>query len=63
HGERIDSSVRTTDFRRANSRPDEIISIQYDTYAHLVARGIIPREHHPEITPNPFPGGFVPDPH
>jgi hypothetical protein len=60
HGERIDSSVRNTDFRRASQQPDEIISIQYDTYAHLVARGIIPRNRYQDA--NPFPGGFVPDP-
>ncbi|MFZ6731340.1 hypothetical protein ACO0LG_05380 [Undibacterium sp. Ji42W] len=60
HGERIDSSVRNTDFRRASQQPDEIISIQYDTYAHLVARGIIPRNRDQDA--NPFPGGFVPDP-
>ncbi|MFZ6871775.1 hypothetical protein ACO0LF_06915 [Undibacterium sp. Di27W] len=60
HGERIDSSVRNTDFRRASQQPDEIISIQYDTYAHLVARGIIPRSRHQDA--NPFPGSFVPDP-
>ncbi|MFZ6741999.1 hypothetical protein ACO0LC_02120 [Undibacterium sp. JH2W] len=60
HGERIDSSVRNTDFRRASQQPEEIISIQYDTYAHLVARGIIPRSRHQDA--NPFPGGFVPDP-
>ncbi|MFZ6654814.1 hypothetical protein [Undibacterium sp. TJN19] len=60
HGERIDSSVRNTDFRRASQQPEEIISIQYDTYAHLVARGIIPRGRHQDA--NPFPGSFVPDP-
>ncbi|MCH8618206.1 hypothetical protein [Undibacterium sp. TS12] len=60
HGERISSSVRNTDFRRASTLPDEIISIQYDSYARLVARGIIPRGRNPE--PNPFPGSFVPDP-
>ncbi|MBC3911217.1 hypothetical protein [Undibacterium umbellatum] len=60
HGERIDSSVKNTDFRRASPQPEEIISIQYDTYAHLVARGIIPRGRHQDA--NPFPGGFVPDP-
>lgn len=62
HGERIDSSVRNTDFRRASQQPEEIISIQYDTYAHLVARGIIPRSRGGNRDANPFPGGFVPDP-
>ncbi|MFZ6768028.1 hypothetical protein ACO0LM_13285 [Undibacterium sp. Di26W] len=60
HGERLPSAVRSTDFRRATPMANEIISIQYDTYAHLVARGIIPRIRHDQ--PNPFPGGFVPDP-
>lgn len=60
HGERLPSAVRSTDFRRATPMANEIISIRYDTYAHLVARGIIPRTRHDQ--PNPFPGGFVPDP-
>lgn len=63
HGERINSAVRSTDFQRASSQADEIISIRYDSYANLVARGIIPRgrDVYP-AQPNPFPGGFVPDP-
>lgn len=63
HGERINSTVRSTDFQRASSQADEIISIRYDSYANLVARGIIPRGRDVYPTqPNPFPGGFVPDP-
>ncbi|MGZ3239806.1 MAG: hypothetical protein ACXWIN_12135 [Burkholderiaceae bacterium] len=62
HGERLTSTVRMTEFRRASTQPSEIISIQYDTYAHLVARGVIPRSDYRMPAPQPFPGGFVPDP-
>ena len=63
HGERIDSHVESTEFRRATQRPFEIITIYYDSYANLAARGIIPRGSHGGYgRPNPFPGGFVPDP-
>jgi len=62
HGERESSAVRYTSFRRATAHPNQTVTIQYDSYRNLVARGIIP--HLPPIgTPNPFPnGGFVPDP-
>ena len=60
HGERLVSGSRMTEFRRASSAPSEIISIHYDTYARLVARGIIPRSRN--TAPVPFPGSFVPDP-
>jgi hypothetical protein len=36
-----------------------VIAIHYDTYANLVARGVIRDEHR---LPLPFPGEFVPDP-
>ena len=61
HGERIAARVGTTEFRRQSALPDEVITIYYDSRANLIARGIIPgapRYGHP----NPFPGGFVPDP-
>jgi len=62
HGEREWSSVRYTSFRRATSYPNQTITIQYDSYRNLVARGIIPGAP-PVGAPNPFPdGGFVPDP-
>ena len=40
--------------------PAEVIAIQYDSYANLVAMGVIrtPRA----ALPSPFPGRFVPDP-
>ena len=61
HGERIAARVGTTEFRRQSTQPNEVITIFYDSRANLIARGIIPgtpRYGHP----NPFPGGFVPDP-
>lgn len=59
HGRRETSPVRWTEFERASSHPAETITIYYDSYRNLVARGILapdtPRH------PQPFPG-FVPDP-
>lgn len=60
HGERLTSTSRYTEFRRATSQPAEIITLYYDSYANLVAQGIIPRRS--PAGPRPFPGGFVPDP-
>ncbi len=60
HGERVTSPTQYTDFRRASEQPAEVATIYYDSYANLVARGIIPRPRRPE--PQPFPGGFVADP-
>ena len=53
-------------FERATSYPQFVRQIEYDTYANLVASGVI----HPEpgpTHPRPFPAkpdgaGFVPDP-
>jgi hypothetical protein len=59
HGERIAESTRYTDFRRDGTRPVETITIYYDSYRNLVARGVVPS---PARLPQPFPGGFVPDP-
>ena len=62
HGERVYSPVQTVDFQRASNAPDEIITVRYDSYANLVARGIIP-SHRRQPSPNAFPGGhYVPDP-
>ena len=62
HGERERSDVVMVDFRRARPQPDDVRSIRYDSYANLVARGVIPGA--PRVSePNPFPGmRFVPDP-
>lgn len=64
HGERLASPARYTEFRRAAETPVEQVVIRYDSRERLVARGILPppqpRGHEPR--PNPFPGGFVPDP-
>ena len=65
HGQREDSWVTTTQFERASSTPDEIVSVQYDRYENLVAAGIVGGT--PIARPRPFPGsretyGYVPDP-
>jgi hypothetical protein len=62
HGEHEQSYVSYTDFRRARTHPDEILTIYYDSQENLIARGIIPGA--PRVAePRPFPGHrFVPDP-
>jgi len=63
HGERISSPTQTTEFRRASESPAEIVTIYYDSRANLISQGVIPRPRPtPPGLPNPFPGGFVPDP-
>jgi hypothetical protein len=59
HGRRRDSQVRYGQFERASPRPDDVISIYYDSRANLIARGVIPGA---RPVPRPFPDGFVPDP-
>jgi hypothetical protein len=67
HGAREWSVVNLTTFVRATPYPQSVRQIEYDTYANLVACGVIPaprREDHP---PRPFPlnpdgEGYVPDP-
>ncbi len=66
HGERETSHVSHTQFERASSRPDEIVSLQYDRFENLVAAGIIRGDRLGRL-PRPFPrsrdaGGYVPDP-
>ena len=61
HGRGETSFARQVGFERATSGPEEMITLYYDSYANLVARGVIsagPRHHHPQ----PFPSYFVPDP-
>lgn len=63
HGDREWSQVRTTEFRRASSTPDAIVEVQYDTFEHLVERGVIPRRSRLyEREPRAFANAFVPDP-
>ena len=61
HGRRETSYVYNTDFERATTTPAETVTLYYDSYRNLVARGVI-REPVPMAPlPRPFPG-FVPDP-
>ena len=62
HGAREYSNVSYTHFERNGSRPDEVVSVWYDSYRNLVARGVIPPPPMPQRDPQPFPNAFVPDP-
>ena len=69
HGRRETSHVVHTAFERAQSTPDEVVRIRYDSRENLVAAGVIPVQPAPRwprpAGPSPFPGsemGYVPDP-
>ena len=67
HGAREWSVVNMTTFERATRYPQSVRQIQYDTYANLVACGVIPAPGRVDHLPRPFPrdpdgAGFVPDP-
>ena len=67
HGAREWSVVNLTSFERATPYPLSLRRIEYDTYDHLVASGVIPRWRNAEHRPRPFPSepdgeGYVPDP-
>lgn len=67
HGEREQSHVSYTNFRRVSAQPNEVLTIHYDRYENLVARGIIPGWPPVASEPRPFPAApanvrFVPDP-
>jgi hypothetical protein len=51
------SHARHVSFERATATPEEVIAIHYDSYANLVARGVIRVA--PRYEPQPFPAGFV----
>ena len=62
HGRIENSQTRHVAFERATSDPAETVTIHYDSYRNLLARGIIPQTVPPRRpVPNPFPG-FVGDP-
>lgn len=61
HGRREASQAQHVTFERATAAPVETITLYYDSYSNLAARGIV-REPIPVAPmPRPFPG-FVPDP-
>lgn len=63
HGGRQWSGAEYTAFERARDRPDEVLTIWYDSARNLARAGILPRDlRPPRARPEPFPGGFVPDP-
>jgi hypothetical protein len=65
HGRIEASQTRHVGFERATSDPAETVTIYYDSYRNLLARGIVPptpQQFAPRRpVPNPFPG-FVTDP-
>lgn len=61
HGEREIARVSQTRFERASRVPAETLAIWYDSYANLVAQGVIERPL-ARREPQPFPSGFVADP-
>ncbi|MDQ6685502.1 MAG: hypothetical protein M3Z16_10275 [Pseudomonadota bacterium] len=60
HGEREYSPTEQTTFERATRQPAEVVQVRYDSYANLVAAGIIGQ---PYVSgrAQAFPG-FAPDP-
>ncbi|MDD3761877.1 MAG: hypothetical protein PHP86_01115 [Nevskiales bacterium] len=64
HGRSEWSPAEYSHFERASNRPDEVITIYYDSRRNLAARGIVepPRRRSAWHRPDPFPGQFVADP-
>ena len=66
HGRSEYAPTQHVAFERAQSTPDELIKIHYDSRENLIAMGAIPQPRvvRPHRAPEPFPGpvGFVPDP-
>jgi hypothetical protein len=61
HGRREDSPARFVSFERATSTPEEVVTLYYDSYRSLLARGVIRQPVPVAPLPRPFPD-FVPDP-
>ena len=65
HGARETDRVGQTQFERRSDRPDEIIRIRYDSWANLVAMGIVaecPVPPRPNPFPEPVSPRYAPDP-
>ena len=67
HGALESSHTSTTSFDSASQQPAQIVRIRYDSYANLVAKGVIRDSRpQPERRPNAFPAdpqpSYVPDP-
>jgi len=66
HGERESAWVSHTRFERRSARPQEVISIRYDSHENLVAMGVIATDLPPLPHAQAFPGSassrYVPDP-
>ncbi|MFY2763438.1 hypothetical protein [Arenimonas sp. MALMAid1274] len=64
HGQRRWDAATATSFERESPRPNQQLSVWYDSTRALVARGILPaRWPHDYGEPTAFPIGFVPDPY
>jgi hypothetical protein len=61
HGQRRYDPATRTVFERASSRPNQVVSLFYDSYDALVAKGVLPTRGY-RTDPEPFPVGFAPDP-
>ena len=61
HGRQETSYAEYVAFERATSAPAEVVTLYYDSYRNLVARGVIREPVAVPPSPRPFPG-FVPDP-
>lgn len=61
HGERRWDAATVTHFERESARPNQVLSLFYDSTDALVARGVIPyRGHRRWDSPDAFPVGFAP---
>lgn len=67
HGKVERSEVNTVDFEADSSRPRQMVRIRYDSYANLVAKGVIPQPRPRPVVPRapsafPADNAYVPDP-
>jgi hypothetical protein len=64
HGQRRWDAATTTQFVRVSHRPNQVLSVWYDSTQALVARGVLPRRWQRPMHDDPqaFPIGFAPDP-